>query len=95
MIQTSSRVLAAADPQAALYNFIGGEWVAASATEKIVVENPATGIPIAAVPDSNRDDVDTCVAAALDAFSSWRKIPPVESPPHHIRLKHKREEEIQ
>ena len=37
MIQTSSRVLAAADPQTALYNLVGGEWIAASAAEKIVV----------------------------------------------------------
>ena len=95
MIQTSSRVLAAADPQAALYNFVGGEWVAASAAEKIVVENPATGVPIAAVPDSNRDDVDACVAAALDAFSRWRKVPAVDRAQHLFRFKHLLEEEFE
>ena len=95
MIRTSSRVLAAADPNAALYNFVGGEWTAASAAEKIVVENPATGVPIAAVPDSNRDDVDACVAAALDAFSRWRKIPPVDRAQHLFRFKHLLEEEFE
>ena len=95
MIQTSSRVLAAADPGTALYNFIGGEWVSASAAETIAVENPATGAPIAAVPDSNRDDVDACVAAALDAFARWRKVPPVDRAQHLFRFKHLLEEEFE
>jgi betaine-aldehyde dehydrogenase len=51
---------------------IGGRAVAAGTTERIAVENPATGEPIGVVPAGGRREIDHAVAVARDAFDSWR-----------------------
>jgi malonate-semialdehyde dehydrogenase (acetylating)/methylmalonate-semialdehyde dehydrogenase len=61
-----------------LKNYIGGRWVDARTAEFQDVYNPAKGEVIAKVPLSTRADVDTAVAAANAAFSSWRATPVVE-----------------
>ncbi|HEY1740766.1 MAG TPA: gamma-aminobutyraldehyde dehydrogenase [Acidimicrobiia bacterium] len=50
-------------------NFIGGEFVAAAATDGVV--NPATGEEIARVADSGPAEVDAAVRAAAAAFPEW------------------------
>ena len=45
-------------------NHIGGSWTDARAGERIAVENPATGEPIAEVARASAEDVDLAVAAA-------------------------------
>src|SRR5438067_10766478 len=55
---------------------IGGEWVPARAGETIAVENPATGEVLAHVPRSREADVADAVAAASEAFPSWRDLSP-------------------
>ncbi len=57
---------------------IGGEWVAALASETEPVYNPATGETLAYVPLGNRADVDAAVAAAKAAFPAWIATPAVE-----------------
>ncbi|MEJ5254770.1 MAG: gamma-aminobutyraldehyde dehydrogenase [Acidimicrobiales bacterium] len=59
-------------------NFIGGEWrpAARGATDDVV--NPATGEVLAQVPSSDADDVDTAVAAAAEAFTTWGRTTPRE-----------------
>ena len=50
-------------------NFIGGEWVPARSGAKDAVLDPATGLALAEVASSDRDDVDAAVAAAAAAFA--------------------------
>jgi acyl-CoA reductase-like NAD-dependent aldehyde dehydrogenase len=52
--------------------YIGGEYVASSATDVIEVENPATEEVIAEVPDAGASDVDRAVEAARRAQRDWR-----------------------
>jgi 1-pyrroline dehydrogenase len=50
-------------------NFIGGEWVPARSGAKDAVLDPATGLALAEVASSDKDDVDAAVAAAAAAFA--------------------------
>jgi len=70
-----------------LRNYIGGEWVAASATEFLEATNPATGEPLGRVPLSGAHDVDQAVAAAQAAFGKWRQVPPVVRARYLFKLK--------
>jgi malonate-semialdehyde dehydrogenase (acetylating)/methylmalonate-semialdehyde dehydrogenase len=58
-----------------LKNFVGGKWVDAATSCYEEVPNPATGETIAYVPISSREDVEQAVAAAKEAFKTWRKTP--------------------
>jgi alpha-ketoglutaric semialdehyde dehydrogenase len=56
-------------------NFIGGEWVDAASGETFESTNPANGDTIGAFPKSGPEDVDRAVAAAREAYESWRLVP--------------------
>jgi lactaldehyde dehydrogenase / glycolaldehyde dehydrogenase len=56
-------------------NFINGEFVASSGSERISVTNPSTGATICSVPDSTQHDVDRALDAALKAQPAWAKQP--------------------
>src|SRR5215470_2100345 len=60
-----------------LDNYIGGRWVASSATKFGEVRNPANDELLAKVPMGGAADVDRAVKAALAAYPSWRTTPPV------------------
>jgi aldehyde dehydrogenase (NAD+) len=51
--------------------FVGGKWVASTATDAITVVNPATEQPFATVPRGSAEDVDRAARAAADAFPQW------------------------
>ena len=70
-----------------LRNYIGGEWVAAAATDFLEATNPATGEPLGRVPLSGARDVDQAVAAAQAAFGKWRQVPPVVRARYLFKLK--------
>lgn len=55
------------------YNTIDGKLSSTSETRHGI--NPASGKPLAEVPVSTQQDVDTAVAAARKAFKSWSKVP--------------------
>ncbi|PLT32740.1 CoA-acylating methylmalonate-semialdehyde dehydrogenase [Bacillus sp. V5-8f] len=57
-----------------LKNFIGGRWVESGSDKTEVVPNPATGEALAYVPISTRQDLDDAVAAADEAFKSWKAV---------------------
>jgi betaine-aldehyde dehydrogenase len=61
-----------------LQNFIGGEYVDASADESFDVVNPATGDQLAAEPLSTSEDVDRAVEAARSAFESFEQTTPAD-----------------
>lgn len=56
-------------------NYINGEWVESSSGRTQEVFNPATGEVIAHVPISTKKDVDMAVAAAKEAFRTWKDVP--------------------
>jgi malonate-semialdehyde dehydrogenase (acetylating)/methylmalonate-semialdehyde dehydrogenase len=57
--------------------WIGGRKVAATATRRGDVTNPATGAVIRHVPFANAADVEAAVRAARDALPEWRRSPPL------------------
>jgi malonate-semialdehyde dehydrogenase (acetylating)/methylmalonate-semialdehyde dehydrogenase len=58
-----------------LKNFINGEWGESSSIRSEPVFNPATEEVIAHVPFSSKEDVNSAVASAAEAFKSWSKTP--------------------
>jgi aldehyde dehydrogenase (NAD+) len=56
-------------------NFIGGEWVDTPTGETFDSLSPATGEHIGTFPKSAAEDVDRAVAAAKEAYKSWRLVP--------------------
>jgi len=56
-------------------NFIGGEWVDAAGGESFESLSPATGETIGVFPRSAPEDVDRAVAAAMEAYATWRLVP--------------------
>jgi malonate-semialdehyde dehydrogenase (acetylating)/methylmalonate-semialdehyde dehydrogenase len=70
-----------------LQNYFGGEWIAANASETLIVTNPATAEPLAKVPLTSSRDVDMAVCAADEAYISWRAIPAEDRIQFLFRLK--------
>jgi succinate-semialdehyde dehydrogenase/glutarate-semialdehyde dehydrogenase len=56
--------------------FIGGEWRDASGGATLAVEDPATGETLAEVADATNEDADAALAAATEAFATWRNVAP-------------------
>jgi len=57
-------------------NYIDGQWVNAATGNTLNSCNPAlVSEVVATFPRSQAEDVDTAVAAARKAYSSWRKVP--------------------
>lgn len=57
---------------------IDGEWRAAVAGGRIVVENPANENPIATIPEGQAADAEAALAAAAAAQPAWAATPPIE-----------------
>jgi aldehyde dehydrogenase (NAD+) len=81
-----------------LENFIGGEWVSASTDDAIDDVNPANPADVLGrVPQSTVADADSAIAAAADAFASWKAMSPIRRGQILIRasrLIEERQEEI-
>lgn len=56
-------------------NLIGGKWVDSVSGRTFERRNPANGELVATYTKSNAHDVDAAVAAAANAFKSWRLYP--------------------
>jgi aminobutyraldehyde dehydrogenase len=56
---------------------INGKFIAGQGAAESIV-NPATGKPVATVPEASAAQVDTAVAAARSAFKSWSQTTPQE-----------------
>lgn len=70
-----------------LLNYINGEWIPSKANQTLDVVNPATNEVLAQVPMSSAHEVDEAVAAAAEAFKSWRRTPPGERIQYLFKLK--------
>ena len=73
--------------QRVIQNYINGEWLPSSGTETVDIINPATGEQIGLCPLGTAGDVDTAVAAAKQAFVSWRQTPVIDRVQPLFRLK--------
>ncbi|MEH6942923.1 CoA-acylating methylmalonate-semialdehyde dehydrogenase [Bacillus sp. JJ722] len=60
---------------AVLKNYINGEWVGSKSVYTQDVPNPATGEILVKVPISSTEDVNAAVAAAKEAFKTWKNVP--------------------
>lgn len=58
-----------------LKNYINGQWVTAQGKDTLDVPNPATGEILAKVPISSKEDVDSAVSTAKEAFKTWKDVP--------------------
>ena len=68
--------MATASASQAYKNFINGEWVAPRSGKTLENRNPAnTDELIGIFPLSSQEDVDSAVAAAKEAYKSWRLVP--------------------
>ena len=56
------------------HHFIDGAWTPSAGNERIESVNPATGAPLASVPQGTDADVDRAVEAAREAFGPWTKL---------------------
>ncbi|MFB0504170.1 MAG: aldehyde dehydrogenase family protein, partial [Candidatus Bathyarchaeia archaeon] len=77
-----------------LRNYIGGQWVESDG-DLVDVVNPATCKLIARVPISTREEVDSAVEAAKEAFPDWRRTPPLARARCLFRLKELMEERFE
>jgi aminomuconate-semialdehyde/2-hydroxymuconate-6-semialdehyde dehydrogenase len=62
----------------AIRNFIDGRHVDAFSGESFDKVDPATGEPVASVPDGDSRDVDSAVESARRAFPRWSRTPAAE-----------------
>jgi succinate-semialdehyde dehydrogenase/glutarate-semialdehyde dehydrogenase len=58
--------------------YIGGEWRDAAGGATLPVEDPATGETLVEIADATVDDAKAALAAAHEAFQTWRNHPPRE-----------------
>src|ERR1044072_4121281 len=58
--------------------YIGGQWRDATGGATLDVEDPSTGETLASVADAPNDDADAALAAATEAFETWRWVAPRE-----------------
>ena len=56
--------------------FVGGEWRDAAGNGRLVVEDPATGLPLAEVADATADDAMAALDAACAAQEDWARTTP-------------------
>ena len=58
--------------------FIGGQWRDASDGAVFSTRCPANGEKLAECAQATKEDVDDAVAAAWEAFGTWKKVPTSE-----------------
>ena len=58
--------------------YVGGAWIGATSGKTMRVTNPATGEPLADLPDAGRDDVWKACDEAAKAFPKWAATPALE-----------------
>jgi malonate-semialdehyde dehydrogenase (acetylating)/methylmalonate-semialdehyde dehydrogenase len=70
-----------------ILNYIGGEWVEASASEHLEVRNPATNELLGRTPLSERGEIEKAAQAAAAAQPGWRRVPAAERIQYLFKLK--------
>jgi malonate-semialdehyde dehydrogenase (acetylating)/methylmalonate-semialdehyde dehydrogenase len=68
-------------------NYINGRWTESMASQFLDVRNPADNKVLANVPAGSGEDVKAAVAAAREAFMSWRNTPATQRIQYLFRMK--------
>ena len=76
-------------------NYINGEWMESKSAQLLDVVNPATAEVLARVPLSTREEVESTISAAKEAFRDWRETPPMTRARYMWRLKDLMEENFE
>ena len=66
------------EPVKTLHNYIGGMLLPPESSQYFDDLEPATGNPLARVPDSDARDIARAVTAASAAFPAWSTTPAAE-----------------
>ncbi len=61
--------------QITIRNYINGEWVDEPGVDYVDLDNPSTGEIVGRVPFCTEKTANDAIAAAQEAFESWRKVP--------------------
>lgn len=69
-------------------HYIDGQFVLGQGKTQIVVTNPANNHPIALINAATEAEVETAVASAKQAFSSWKEVPVSERARVMLRYQH-------
>ena len=70
-----------------LRNYVAGEWVESPTDRFLDVHAPATGGVIGPGAVSAREEVDTAIKAAHDAYWDWRATPPIVRARYMFKIK--------
>ena len=65
---------------------INNEWVPASDGAEFNVYNPANGEQLAICAEATKDDVDRAVAAATEAFKTWKNVSQVDRADYLLKI---------
>lgn len=68
-------------------HYINGEWITSKSTESVEIPNPATGEILEKCPLGTEAELAQAVAAAKEAFKTWRKVPTVDRTQYFFKLK--------
>lgn len=66
--------------------FIHNVFVSSSASQSLVVENPATGEELGAIAAAGVEDIDAAVQSAKSGFETWKSVPGPAKARHLLRL---------
>ncbi|ACJ30087.1 Methylmalonate-semialdehyde dehydrogenase [Shewanella piezotolerans WP3] len=69
-------------------HYIDGEWILGNGEQQIAVTNPANNETIAVVNAALPSEVETAIASAKAAFSSWKEVPVSERARVMLRYQH-------
>ncbi len=91
-----NRVLqkSASEGTSLVQNYIHGQWVPSLGTDSVEIINPANREVLARCPIGTTEDVNRAVAAAKEAFKSWRQVPAIDRTQILFRLKMLLEEHV-
>ncbi len=76
-------------------HFINGQWIASQSTQSLDIPNPATGEILEKCPLGTSEELASAVAAAKEAFKTWRKTPAVDRTQYFFKLKNLMEESFE
>ena len=76
-------------------NYVKGKWKTSSSDRVLDVTNPATGEVISKMPLSIKGELNEAVAVAKEAFSEWRRTPPIIRAGYFFKLKSLLEENFE
>jgi acyl-CoA reductase-like NAD-dependent aldehyde dehydrogenase len=66
--------------------YIGGKWMDARDGKTFTAYCPANGEVLATCANAGKGDVDMAVAAARDAFTAWKDVPPQERAAYLLKI---------